>query len=104
VRVVPIPDVIRNAEWVAGTRVYASPTGDLTDPVVPPAEGILYNSHPTGSPEGTVWPTVGVVVRLDEDDVEKITAGARHLLLAWPGHAMPVFMVPEVLTEPGLDP
>jgi hypothetical protein len=94
VRVVPVPDDVRALEWVKGTRVYGAPNGDLTNPVVPPAEGILFDSAPSGAPEGTVWRTVGVIVELDADDVAKIEAGSRRLVLAWPGEAMPVFMVP----------
>ncbi len=97
-RVVPIPADIRNADWVVTTKVYSAPGGDLTDPVIPPAEGIIFQTHPEGSEEGTTWPAVGVVLELDDNDLAKIAAGARHILMAWPGTNMPVFMVPDIIT------
>lgn len=98
-RVVPVPDAVRDLEWVKGTRVYGAPDGDLTNPAIPPAEGILFDSRPSGTPEGTVWPTVAVIVELDDDDVGQIAAGARRLVMGWPGEAMPVFLVPFLLDE-----
>jgi len=96
-RPVPVPSEVRDADWVTGTQVFAAPSGDLTDPVIPPAEGIFYSVYPNGSKEGTIWPCVGVILELEDNDIEAITTGARHLLMGWPGVVMPVFMVPEFL-------
>lgn len=93
-RVVPVPDWIRRAEWVERTQVFAAPDGDLTNQTIAPAEGIIYKAEVDGS--GATWPCVGVVILIEEDDAEAIRQGAREMLLAWPG-VMPVFMVPELL-------
>lgn len=101
-RVVPVPDEIRHQPWVLRTAVFAAPNGDLTSEIIPPAEGIYYRAHPTGAPEGDDWIAVGVVVLLDDADVELIVNGNRHIMLGWPGERMPVFMVPEILE--GIEP
>lgn len=95
-RVIPVPKEVSVQGWVTGTSVFSSPSGDLTDPVIPPAEGLRYLTRPSGAEEGTIWPAVGVVLLLEEADLEQIHNGARHLLMGWPGEQMPVFMVPEI--------
>lgn len=97
-RPVPVPDWLRDADWVKGTAVFAAPGGDLTSEQIPPAEGVFYSTLMLGFGDRQ-FPMVGVVLRLDDDDFESIIAGTRHILLSWPGSQMPVFIVPELLRE-----
>jgi hypothetical protein len=85
---------------VQDTKVFAAPTGDLTDPVIPPAEGVIFYTSPTGAPDDTVWPAIGVILELTAADTVRIAAGARLILMAWPGERMPVFMIPEIVDSP----
>lgn len=97
-RPIPVSDEILYKFPVGAIRrVYASPSGDLTDPVIPPAEGILYQVHMTGTPDDALTPVVSVVIELEPGDLEELQAGGK-LVIGWPGYAMPVFMVPWVLT------
>jgi len=65
---------------------------------IPPAEGIVYQSLMSGFGD-RMLPMVGVVLRLDDDDLERIIDGDRHILMSWHGRTMPVFVVPELLNE-----
>lgn len=98
-RPVPVPEVLRGADWVEGTTVFAAPDGDLTSTRIPPAEGVFYSTKMSGYGERD-FPMVGVILQLDDEDLAAIGAGARHLMLSWPGRQMPVFIVPEVLHVP----
>lgn len=98
-RVIPVPDAVRNQTWVEGTAVFAAPNGDLTDDRIPPAEGIFYTSVMDGFP-GHVFPMTGVILLLEDADVAAIESGARHLLMSWYGRRMPVFVVPRVMEIP----
>jgi hypothetical protein len=97
-RPVPIPDVVREWEWCEGTAVFSAPDGDLTSEQVPPAEGIFYTNRMVGYDEE--FPMVGVLLQLDDHDLDQIADGARHVLLSWVGRQMPVFVVPEILPIP----
>lgn len=96
-RPVPIPDWLRNADWVEGTQVFAAPDGDLTSTQIPPAEGVFYQSLMSGYGE-ELFPMVAVLLEFDAAEVEAIAAGkAKHVLLPWHGRRMPVFVVPTVI-------
>lgn len=97
-RPVPVPEEIRKAAWVDGTSVFAAPDGNLTSEQIPPAEGIFYTSKMSGYDHD--FPMVGVILRLDDEDLDRIRNGARHILMSWPGRQMPVFVVPEILEVP----
>lgn len=97
-RPIPVPEWLRAAPWVDGTGVFAAPDGDLTSEQIAPAEGVFFWSEMAGYPDPV--PMVGVVLYLEDDDLERIAAGSRHLLLVWPGRRMPVFVCPEVLDPP----
>jgi hypothetical protein len=97
-RPVPITDELlaRFGEG-AERRVFSSPSGDLTDPVIPPAEGVIYTIHPHGSPEDVTWPVTSVICVLEEGELEALNSGGK-VVIGWPGIGMPVFMTPWVLT------
>lgn len=97
-RPIPIPRWLREADWVEGTAVFAAPDGDLTSEQIAPAEGVFYWSEMAGYSRPV--PMVGVVLYLEDDDLEQLAAGSRHLLLSWPGRRMPVFVCPVVLEVP----
>ncbi len=80
----------------ATRAIWTAPNGDLNDPVIPPAEAVTYQVHPTGSAEGTLWPVTSVVLTLEEGDLEKLQAGGL-IVLGFPGTRLPVFMLPEVI-------
>jgi hypothetical protein len=97
-RVVPVPEYVRRAEWVEGTTVFSAPDGDLTSEKVPPAEGLFYTTRMVGYGEQD-FPMVAAVLELEEPEIEAIKAGAKHVMLSWPGRRMPVFIVPDVLVD-----
>lgn len=95
----PIPitdDLLATFGTDAERVVFAAPNGDLTDPVVPPAEAVIYQVHPSGSEQGTVWPVTAIVLRLEDGELEKLQAGGL-VVVGFPGRGLPVFMLPEVL-------
>ncbi len=97
-RPIPIPDWLKADPGVTGTAVFAAPDGDLTSTQIPPVEAIFYKSLMDGFGD-RVFPMVGVVLQLSQEDVDRITTGSRHVLLSWHGRTVPVFVVPEVLDE-----
>lgn len=95
-RVIPVPESVRNAEWVEGTAVFSAPDGDLTSEKIAPAEGLFFTSRVDGFGDQEC-PFTGVVLVLEDDDMAMIERGTRHLVMYWPGRAMPVFMTPFLL-------
>lgn len=87
-RPVPVPKQVAAEDWVIDTRVFAAPDGDLTNPNIAPVEAVVYKRA-----DGEMC--VGVVLMIEEEDMERIEDGARHLLMSWP-NALPVFMTPVV--------
>lgn len=96
-RPIPISDeLLRQFPIGAIRRVYAAPSGDLLDPVVPPAEGVVYQTPISGTEEGSLHPVTCVVLKLEDGELEDLQQGGL-VVMGWPGYNMPVFMTPWVL-------
>lgn len=94
-RPVPVPEFVSKAVWAEGTRVFAAPDGDLTNDRIPPAEGVFFSAV-VGE---EMIPCIGVVLYLEDEDIELIREGNRHIMMPWVGRRMPVFLVPDVLNQ-----
>lgn len=101
-RPIPVPKYLSDLEWCEGTKVFAAPGGDLTSDVFPAVEAVFYHTKMEGGDDELI-PMVGVVLQLEEPEIEAIKNGANHILLSWMGRRVPVFSVPEVISEEAIE-
>lgn len=97
-RPIPIDDATL-AQFPIGAirRVWAGPSGDLTDEQIPPTEGASFYLPIAGYPNPQ--PVTVVVITLEDGDLDQLNAGGR-IIMGWPGFGMPVFLSPWVQPEP----
>lgn len=90
-----VPDDVKALPAVLRTYVVAGPSGDLTSTDVAPVEVFLT----TADMAGETVPTCGVVLHLEDGDLDRLAAGDPVLLL-FPTHRRPpVFAVTIGLDE-----